>query len=934
MLSFEGEMYLCDQYRYYSILHDSVIYDFSFLSPADGYLLGRGCVFRIRNNIPELFLKDPLLASGRRIAAISEDELIIAGLKGLILRYHAGRLTRIQSGCKDDLTEILVQEEEIWIGGKNGRLLYSGPRQFPPLKEAITGFSPQNLIAYGVRKDNEYGVAIADFNGDGLKDIYASCIFIPNRLYINRMASKDRINYGEGFSEEADRRGATGSFITTIPVSTSDLKMGVNAVDVDNDGDKDLYLNYLNSRNRFLINNGNGFFRNVSSQDGRACDDVDRSNASDFADVDLDGDIDLFVTSENSSNKLYLNDGTGHFTDVTQQAGLMSNGGGMCASFSDINNDGLPDLVVSFWYPGNKVYLNRTVNNEVRFEDFTPATDLGKAESGRSNAVVFADVNNDGTPDLFIANRNIASRLYLNDGKGHMKDHSTHYFEDLPTLTNGAVFADFDLDGFLDLYLTNVGENTFFRNVGGTRFEKATARFGVENTGYGTGSGAADIDNDGDIDLYAACYINGDSKLFLNISGAKNSVSFHLSGTKSNRDAVGAKVWLFEESPGRALLVGYREITAGGGYCSGGVGDLVFGLVSGRKYHALIKFPCSKDTLKINGIKIGGVYFIAEEKGWKKDRTLAGKAVTRFFSDREKQPEIMKVMLVFSFLLVYLIRSKRISRKIRLLRWGGSIVIFSIFLLVNQRYLYNAFEFPYFISVLVSGGLLAILHLYIIQILVKSHAMHEQHELREKLSRDLHDDLASTLGSISIYSETLKSMEDTGKIDHLKLSVKIASLTQDAMRSISDIIWMTSPRNDSLQGLMSKTSNYMMEVLTDNQVRFVSSVNLPESVIRLSEKVRNDAFLILKEALHNIIRHSGASEVTFYSSLVRGECSILLNDNGKGFDQKEVLSPGHRPLGGNGLVNMQKRADDSGIGLVLETEPGKGTSVKLLIKLS
>jgi signal transduction histidine kinase len=177
-------------------------------------------------------------------------------------------------------------------------------------------------------------------------------------------------------------------------------------------------------------------------------------------------------------------------------------------------------------------------------------------------------------------------------------------------------------------------------------------------------------------------------------------------------------------------------------------------------------------------------------------------------------------------------------------------------------------------------------------------------------------------------------MEDTGKIDHLKLSVKIASLTQDAMRSISDIIWMTSPRNDSLQGLMSKTSNYMMEVLTDNQVRFVSSVNLPESVIRLSEKVRNDAFLILKEALHNIIRHSGASEVTFYSSLVRGECSILLNDNGKGFDQKEVLSPGHRPLGGNGLVNMQKRADDSGIGLVLETEPGKGTSVKLLIKLS
>ena len=109
--------------------------------------------------------------------------------------------------------------------------------------------------------------------------------------------------------------------------------------------------------------------------------------------------------------------------------------------------------------------------------------------------------------------------------------------------------------------------------------------------------------------------------------------------------------------------------------------------------------------------------------------------------------------------------------------------------------------------------------------------------MREKLSRDLHDDLASTLGSISIYAETLKGMDEPSQSDFKKLSVKIAGLTQSALQSISDIIWMTSPRNDSLQSLISKTSNYMLEILTDNHINFTSAIEIPDDPVILKEKI-------------------------------------------------------------------------------------------------
>jgi len=217
-----------------------------------------------------------------------------------------------------------------------------------------------------------------------------------------------------------------------------------------------------------------------------------------------------------------------------------------------------------------------------------------------------------------------------------------------------------------------------------------------------------------------------------------------------------------------------------------------------------------------------------------------------------------------------------------------------------------------------------------VHFMLRRKAEREKLELREKISRDLHDDLASTLGSISIYSSTLQGMKENQGTSGAALASKIADLSRSALQSITDIIWMTSPRNDSLQNLLSKASAMMFDVLTDNGIRFIEQVELPAQEIILSDKLRHDTFLILKEALNNIIRHANASQVTFRAGCKGRHCTLHLADNGKGFPVTELPASGP---GGNGLVNMRRRAQESGIDLRIQSTIDSGSRVELSFRI-
>jgi len=917
---------------YKNVFSDITIIDFCFSRSDKGFLLSEDALYRVNGEKLQTLIKSKDFKQINKIYQLDEQSLIMVGKKGLILYYSNGKLIRQQISNMENLTDVAaIGRDNIWVCGDNGLLFYSGKQHFSDYVDNNQGFSTHKLISYGISVDDEYGVAMADFNGDDRTDIYCVRIYEQNRLYINNLNSPNLISGINGFSEEAVQRNANGIINPRSNLVQNELKLGITAADIDNDNDQDIYLCYLNSINKLLLNHGNGYFRNVSEQNNRACENMDRSNAAAFADVDTDGDLDLFVTSEEGSNRLYENNGTGSFTDITASSGLTTSGGGMCASFADVNNDGYPDLCVSFWYPSNKLYLNDSKNGKIHFKDVSQLGDIGMAVPSKSNAVAFADVNNDGFSDLFIANRNTANKLYLNDGTGVFRDKTSDYFQPENYLSNGAVFADFDLDGYQDLYITNVGENVLYKNMQGRYFIDVTAEYGTELSGYCTGCATGDVDNDGDPDLYVANYINGDSKLFLNSAETKTFIKIRLHGIRSNKDAIGAKVWLYKVTGKRneSYLAGYREMNGGSGYGSISAKEMIFGVEKHAAYYAVVKFPSSNDTIRIGNITAGKTMDVYELEWLRAFRTEEVNRIKRFITDHEYQPEIIKSLSIILLLIFYNLKLLGNIRRIAITRWIASGVILSIYFLVNQFYLFQWPETSFFIAPVIVLGLLAILHLFIGRILQRRVVQKEKLELREKLSRDLHDDLASTLGSISLYAETLKGLNEPTKSDFKKLSVKIAGLTQAALQSISDIIWMTSPRNDSLQSLISKTSNYMLEFLTDNKIKFSSVIEIPDDPVILTEKIRNDAFLILKEGLHNIIRHSQASNVSFKASIKDRVCQITLKDDGIGIDNTAKIRGSH----GNGLVNMKRRAIESKIEFEILSCRNAGTEIILHFKI-
>jgi signal transduction histidine kinase len=907
------------------------IKDFSVRDGEPDVLLTDEGLYRNGHGIPEILVEAPVFREMHKFLSIGKDQTLIIGENGKLAEFYQGRLHLHSLPYPVTLTDVMKNGNEIWISGKEGLLLYRGDRNLPEYDRVYQGFSAHKPSVYQVPFNNEYGVAMEDVNADGHYDLYTVRISEQNRLLINHLESSGQV-YEVAFSEEALERRATGDLDFPDAPGRLSYQLGLAVADVDNDADQDIYLCYLSHKNRLLLNKGDGFFRNVSGQANRATTDFERSNSAVFADVDLDGDLDLFVANENSTNRLFLGDGTGFFIDVTDVSGVTSVRGGMNASFADLNQDGLPDLCVAFWHGQNKLYLNETRKGNVFFKDITRHTDLALAPPVKSNSVVFADVNNDGNLDLFVANRNDRNRLYLNSGEGVFVERTVDFFEDYDKIqmSNGAVFADFNLDGFLDLYLSNVGDSKLYMNNGGEQFVETTALYGAELYGYATGSAVGDIDDDGDPDLYVANYLGGDSKLFLNQSGKQSFVKLKFEGILSNRDGIGTKVWLLDESTQR--LTGYRELIQGMGYGSCSAKEMIFGVPGGSGYRAKVKFPSSPDTIYLNGLKPGDSRRVVELGGIQGSYIRARNAVFRFFRDRELHPEFIKTAAVF-FLLLITLRVFRRKSTLGGMTWLlAGLTIFGLFLWLNRYFLYQWPSFPFFIPPLILGVFLVIQALYINRFLLIRRSRLEKQSLREHLARDLHDDLASTLGSISIYSQTLSASDEEPQKQR-KILDKIGYLAQKALQSTADIIWMTSPRNDSFQDLISKCSAYLTEVLEDGTVQLEQTLEIPDTRITLEETLRNNVFLIFKEAVHNMIRHSQAKEVIFSVQREERLARIMLEDNGTGFDPADGKERPEASGPGYGLSNMKKRAGESGIDLEIRSAPGKGTNIRMSFRI-
>lgn len=273
---------------------------------------------------------------------------------------------------------------------------------------------------------------------------------------------------------------------------------GAAVGDYNADGFDDLFVMSQNQACRLYLNNGNGTFSNVAEAAG--VDYTGTPTAAGWLDVDNDGNLDLLVATRNENNVLYKSNGDGTFTDHTFLSGLLLGGKVRAMLFADINLDGLIDIYLARLNTDNIMYLN--IGNS-QFVNFTNLS--GTNDTQISMGAVFFDYDNDGDPDLYLTHdADQPNILYQNDGKGYFTDVSAGSGANIGTNGMGVDVADIDHDGWLDIYVTNLSYNSLLHNNGDGTFTEIGSAAGVDDPGMGWGCTFIDVNNDGHQDLYAA----------------------------------------------------------------------------------------------------------------------------------------------------------------------------------------------------------------------------------------------------------------------------------------------------------------------------------------------------------------------------------------------------------------------------------------------
>lgn len=491
------------------------------------------------------------------------------------------------------------------------------------------------------------GVALGDINNDDLVDVFFIGNQVENKLYLN----KGDLEF-EDITKEANLSGDKRWYT------------GVTMVDINNDGFLDVYCSVAGKegekKNQLFINNQDNTFSEKGEEYGLA--DIGNSIQATFFDFDNDGDLDMYLAnypishpstpnmvykrrmetvSDLESDKLYRND-NGKFINVSEQAGVKKYSFSLGIAASDLNNDGWTDLYVSNDYSTpDFMYLN---NGDGTFREVIKEATSHTSFYGMG--IDIADINNDGFMDVFQADMdsddnkrqktNMSSMnpkffyetvlsgfhyqymhncLQLNSG---FQENGIPKFSNISRLTGTSstdwswapLFADFDNDGYKDLFVTNGTrrevnnkdffneiddekhkgtttlektnmipsekiDNFMFKNINGYEFKKVNKDWGISHPGFSNGVAYADLDNDGDLELVVN-NIDEEALIYENTSSnLGNYLKFKMKGSKSNTNGLGTKVHLYYKGEEQV-----QELTLTRGFQSSVAPELHFGLNS------------------------------------------------------------------------------------------------------------------------------------------------------------------------------------------------------------------------------------------------------------------------------------------------------------------------------------------------------------------
>ncbi|MCL7753503.1 VCBS repeat-containing protein [Polaribacter sp. Z022] len=499
---------------------------------------------------------------------------------------------------------------------------------------------------------NGGGVAVGDINNDGLEDIYFTSNQNSNKLYLNK-----------GNLEFED---------ITLKAQVSDeigWTTGVTMIDINNDGWLDIYAcksgsfdSHQNRKNKLFINQKNNTFKEKGANYN--LDHYGFSTQAYFFDFDNDDDLDMYLVNHRqdfrnninidpriqqtkedyNSDQLFRNDGT-TFTNVTKEAGILNKAWGLSASIGDFNNDNLPDVFVAndFLEP-DFLYINQG-NGTFKDEALKHFNHISSNSMGSD----FADINNDLQPDLVVLDMMAEDHIRGKENMATMSISNFHqlvnigyhhqYMSNMLQLNNGngtfseigqlagiaktdwswaPLIADFDNDGFNDIFITNGIEhdlsnqdfrnqmrnnirnrkkvsleqaikmmpshklsNYIFKNQQNLTFKNETKNWGFNTKINSNGAVYADLDNDGDLDLI----VNNQAEkasIYQNNS-TNNYISFSFKGSNKNSFGIGAKISVFSEN-----LQQTKQHYASRGFQSSVGNTLNFGIGNNKKIDSVI----------------------------------------------------------------------------------------------------------------------------------------------------------------------------------------------------------------------------------------------------------------------------------------------------------------------------------------------------------
>lgn len=514
------------------------------------------------------------------------------------------------------------------------------------------------------------GLAWIDFDGDGYQDLFLvnSREWTAEEKALSKQISLQPPTTAATCKLYHNNGNGTFADVTAqAKLNVTMYGMGTTVGDYDNDGHSDLYVTGL-GRNYLFHNQGDGTFKEVATESG--VQDTGWSTSAAWVDYDKDGKIDLIVGHYvawspatdiafprnghptygtpgqyvGESLKLYHNEGSGKFKDVSEKAGIRKNAEGrslqgksLGLAICDYDKDSYPDIVIA-----NDTELNYLLHNQKNgtFKEIGVETSMAAPDNGVARGAMGVDIcdyDNTGKESLVIGNfSNQGLTLYHNEG-AVFRDVAAQTGLLQPTLlslTFGCFFLDLDNDGWRDIFIANghvdddiqevqktveyAEKPHLFRNKGNGNFEEVTETAGsaMNRKFVSRGAAYADFELKGQAGI-ALQTNNGTAHLFRNVTKSPNrSFRLELEGTKSNRSAIGAYV----QATAGSLTQTYM-VRSGSSYCSQSELPITVGLGTATQAKVSIVWPSGEKT-EIPTLKAGQIYRVVEGKGIAEQRAF------------------------------------------------------------------------------------------------------------------------------------------------------------------------------------------------------------------------------------------------------------------------------------------------------------------------